>query len=104
MYALRVQRHVQIHFPWLGNPYPHLFLPLCISPRPRVFLRRIIAPFMPRMTATNSRHAAHRAADRAVLFDRFDEVIATRWMVAAIPAQEWAERVLIDARHRDQDE
>src|SRR5262245_28992182 len=64
--------------------------------------RPIFAAFTPRIAAADSPRAATGAADRAVLADRQDEILAATRLIAACPRQDRTQEHLIAADTGDQ--
>lgn len=67
-------------------------------------LRWIVTALAERIAPQDSPEALECAADCAVFLDRFDHVVAARRAEAALPAEDRAERELIDAHGRDDGE
>ena len=64
--------------------------------------RPIDATWIPRVTAADATDPAPHAAHGSVLADGQDEVLTARRMEAALPANEMAERELIQPHDQDQ--
>ena len=62
----------------------------------------IDATGMPGMTSADAADAFPRAANRTVLFDRADEVLAARRIEATLPAHDGTQSELIHANQPDQ--
>jgi hypothetical protein len=65
-----------------------------------ILSRWIVAAGMKRVATGDSREAAQCAPNRAVFSDGQDEVIAAGGLEAAVPADQRAQRPLIDSRRQ----
>jgi hypothetical protein len=101
-------RRIIFHsFPFLSFLLvPLLRLPprsLCLCVSPPTSLRRVVPTARKWMAAADSAEPFPASANRAVLLDCFDHVMAAAWLISALGAKQRADRVLIESHERDQD-
>src|SRR5262249_12855711 len=66
--------------------------------------RRIVPTGIPRMAPADAAHTFPGAADRAMLADRKDKVLAATWLKSADSREQGANAYLVEADQENQDE
>ncbi len=64
--------------------------------------RVVIVAAIERVAAKNAAEASPGAGERAVFSDGRDEIVATRWVEAAVSSEQRAEAALVDSHRGDQ--
>lgn len=90
-----------LSFPFFLSRFSVFLRALCVYPP--TSLRRIVPTARKWMAAADSAEPFPASANRAVLLDCFDHVMAAAWLIPAFGAKQRADGVLIESHQCDQD-